>query len=601
MTALTAAVFATLAFLALVSWNTWNVFESFGEISTQQVRLQRLVGTIVHLDEVLTMSARMAAVTGEPRWEARYRQSEPALDAAIKQSIELTADAVAEAAEATDDANRQLVAMENQAFELVRQGRRLEAVQVLFSDVYEANKRRYAGGMQVITASIDERIALDVARAERRVARAGIFAAVSAAILLMAWVAAVGLSRRHRDARGAADEERRQLQERMQHAQKLESLGILAGGIAHDFNNLLTGILTNAGTARDKLASEDPAQCHVAEVIQAAQMAAHLTAQLLAYAGMGRFEIRPLDLSSEVRAIEALLGTSMQRKARLALDLADGLPAIEGDAAQIHQVLMNLAMNAAESLDGEVNVRIRTRAVDVGAIELGQLIPGSRMREGPYVALEVQDSGRGMDAQTRMRIFDPFFTTKVTGRGLGLAATLGIVHGHGGGISLRSSPGEGSEFRVFFPPSDRPAESASGSAPVSSPSPVAHAQILVVDDDLFVRDAVYFSLRSVGHSVLVAEDGRRALEIFRERADEVDLVLLDMTMPGMSGEETFLALREIRPRVRVLFSSGYQDDAPVRRFVSQGLVGFLRKPYDPEGLAAAVAQLLGGVDDRERS
>ncbi len=390
-----------------------------------------------------------------------------------------------------------------------------------------------------------------------------------------------------------AEEQRREFEGQLRQAQKAESLGILAGGVAHDFNNLLTGILSNAGTARRNIPAESPAQRYLAEVIQGSNAAGHLTGQLLAYAGRGRFQVRPLDLSAEVLAIETLLQVSVRGKGRLSLDLAEQLPATEADPVQIHQVLMNLVTNAAESDAAEVPIRVSTRAVELRAEDLHELVSGSEAHLGPYVALEVADAGGGMDAATRERVFEPFFTTKATGRGLGLAATLGIVHGHRGGISIDSKASSGTTFRVFFPashkqvrpiPSDRSGDLS------------GQGVVLIVDDDEYVLQGVYFALEGFGYSAILADSGPKALDFMRDRAHEIDLVLLDLTMPGMNGEETLRALRELQPGIKVLLSSGYDEDHVSQQFRSLRIDGFLRKPYDPEQLAAAVKRILGGTE-----
>ena len=318
-----------------------------------------------------------------------------------------------------------------------------------------------------------------------------------------------------------AEEQRRELEAQIQQAQKAESLGILAGGVAHDFNNLLTGILSNAGTARKNLPAESPSQRYLAEVIQGSNAAAHLTRQLLAYAGRGRFDVRPLDVSAEARAIETLLQVSVRGTGRLSLDLDEQLPAIEADPVQIHQILMNLVTNAAESDAAEVPIRVSTRAVELRTEDLHELVPGSEAQPGPYVALEVADAGGGMDAPTRQRVFEPFFTTKATGRGLGLAATLGIVHGHGGGISIDSKAASGTTFRVFFPVSDKQVRSIPNERLTDSSG---QGVVLVVDDDEYVLQGVFFALEGFGYSAILADSGPKALDFMRDRGHEIDLV-----------------------------------------------------------------------------
>jgi len=403
------------------------------------------------------------------------------------------------------------------------------------------------------------------------------------------WAAVIRSIRRSLPIRAAELAERRALEDKLEYAQRLESLNVLAGGIAHDFNNLLTGILSNAGTARRKLAANDSAQQHLSEIVRGSKLAAHLTGQLLAYAGRGQFQVLARDLTAEVREIQDLLETSARTRAKLDFQLAEDLPAILADPVQIQQVLMNLIVNASESAKGGVEVQIKTQAIDLSEEDIREFVPGTPLKPGRCVALDVTDNGAGMDAETIERIFDPFFTTKSAGRGLGLAASLGIVHRHQGGIRVKSRPGEGTSFRLVFPasgqivrpPAQRPVTDLSG-----------HGVILVVDDDDYILQAVYVSLESYGYSVLLANSGAAAIRIFEDRSDQIELVLLDMLMPGMSGEETYRALRAIRPDVKVLLSTGFAPDEAAQRFTDEGLAGFLRKPYDPDQLAGEVKRII---------
>ncbi len=433
------------------------------------------------------------------------------------------------------------------------------------------------------------RILWDEPRSVRSAQSAIALSMLAGALLVAIWIAVARAIRRSRALHASELGERRALEHKLANAQRLESLNVLAGGIAHDFNNLLTGILSNAGTARRKLAANDPAQQHLSEIVRGSKIAAHLTGQLLAYAGRGQFQVLARDLSAEVREIQDLLESAVRTKAKLRFELAEGLPGILADPIQIQQVLMNLVVNAAESADGEVDVRVETKQIEIAEDDLREFVPGSPLEPGRAVALDVRDNGDGMDAETLERIFDPFFTTKSAGRGLGLAASLGIVHRHEGGIRIRSRPGEGTSACIVFPASDQivrpPVE-----RPVSDLS--GHGVILVVDDDDYILQAVYVALESYGYSALLANSGAAAIRIFEEQSDQIDLVLLDMLMPGMSGQETFAALRRIRPDVKVLLSTGFAPDEAAQRFTDEGLAGFLRKPYDPNQLAGEVQQIL---------
>lgn len=392
--------------------------------------------------------------------------------------------------------------------------------------------------------------------------------------------------------RKRSEEERRKLEKQMQHAQKLESLGVLAGGIAHDFNNLLVSILGNAGLALMQLAPEAPAREAVRAIEAAAIRSAELTKQLLAYSGRGTFVIEPLDLSQLVAEMAHILGVTIPKKVKFRTRLATGLRAVEADAGQIQQVVMNLITNAAEAVgDRAGDIVVSTGEVEADRAYLSDSFLDEHLPEGRYVYLEVTDSGCGMDKETQAKIFDPFFTTKFTGRGLGLATVLGIVRGHGGTIRVYSEPGKGTAFKVLLPASGKAAPPRrDGREMVRTGS----GTVLVVDDEPGVRDVASKMLELAGYTVLTAHNGTAGVETFRERAGEVAVVLLDMTMPDISGEEVFRAIRQIRPDAKVIVSTGYNEQETMSLFRGKGLAGFIQKPYEPAKLIAVVSQAMGG-------
>ncbi|MDK2971371.1 MAG: two-component system, chemotaxis family, CheB/CheR fusion protein [Candidatus Sumerlaeota bacterium] len=373
--------------------------------------------------------------------------------------------------------------------------------------------------------------------------------------------------------------ERRRLEAQVLQSQKLESLGVLAGGIAHDFNNMLMAITGNADLAMQDVEKGHPARECLEDIEVTAQRAAGLCKQMLAYSGKGRFEVQHLDLSDLVREMRGMLDVSLSKKARVQYELASDLPAISADATQVCQVIMNLAVNASEALmDAPGMITFRTYCFSGNAQESAPLDFDGAPVSGPHVCLEVRDTGCGMDEDTRKRLFDPFFTTKFTGRGLGLAAVLGIVRGHSGAIEVASEPGQGTTIRVCFP--------ARG-AHTCTPPPVhrdmggwrGSGTVLLVDDEQIVRTVGSRMLERLGFKVLTAEDGVHAMEVFHAHADEIVLVLLDLTMPRRDGEETFRELRLVAPGVRILMSSGYNEQELIQRFSGQKLVGFIQKPY----------------------
>jgi len=390
-------------------------------------------------------------------------------------------------------------------------------------------------------------------------------------------------------------DENERLHERLVQLAKLESLGVLAGGIAHDFNNLLTVILANAKLTHRALPPESPHASPLEAIIVSSNVASRLTAQLLAYSGKGRLELAPLDLSAHVREMEPLLRGLLGTNVRLQIRLEEALPMIEADASQIQQIVMNLLINAGEALQKQPgSVEIRTGCSQIGDTKPAGLAAGCRVEPGTYVSLEVRDTGCGMDESTVERIFDPFFSRKFAGRGLGLAATLGIVRGHDGALCVVSRPGEGSTFTAYLPVSR-----------LRPPPPSLERRelrgeglILVIDDDEAVCEVAQRSLERFGYSVLVASSARQALRILRRRAAEVDLVLLDLTMPDMDGHEAFGEIRRIREDLKIILVSGYDAKDAAGHFPETGLAGFLQKPFGPEELAGKVAEVLHETEAR---
>ena len=389
-----------------------------------------------------------------------------------------------------------------------------------------------------------------------------------------------------------SEEERARLKEQVLHGQKLESLGILAGGIAHDFNNLLVGVLGNADLARNGLPERSPALDYIAAIEASARRAADLCRQMLAYSGRGHFVVCDVDLGELVNEMSHLLEVSVSKKADVVYEFAENLPAIEADATQVRQVVMNLLTNASEALGSKSGrIEVRTGAAICDRAHLSNTYVDDDLPAGPYIFLEITDDGQGMDEETRVRLFEPFFTTKFTGRGLGMAAVLGIVRGHRGAIDLTSVPGRGTSVRVLFPSLERPAQ-PQASEPVADPGWRGSGLVLLVDDDPAVLDVCVHMLQRTGFDVITARDGREAVALFHDRRDDIDCVVLDLTMPHMDGEETFLELRRMRREVPVILSSGFDDQEIARRYAGEGFAGFLKKPYVRDEVAARVREAL---------
>lgn len=375
-----------------------------------------------------------------------------------------------------------------------------------------------------------------------------------------------------------AESERRNLEERLRHTQKLESLGVLAGGITHDFNNLLVGVLGNADMALRSAEATPDLRRRLERIKTAAVRASELTGQLLAYSGKAPFLVRSLDLGAVVREMSDLMGVSAPKSATLVLDLADQPLGFEGNSAQIRQVVMNLIANAADAVsDAGGTITLRTSVDTLDREALAATYVDNALDAGPYVCLEVSDTGPGMAADTRERLFDPFFSTKAKGRGLGLAAVLGIVRSHCGAIAVVSAPGKGSTFRVYLPKSDQ-------SVAVEAPMPIegwhASGTVLIADDEPRVRQVLAMMLTDIGFQVLEAATATACVSLYREHAGAINAIMVDLMMPGGGGREVVRVLRAEGHRVPIVVSSGYSEEAIGADLRADPQLAFLEKPFE---------------------
>jgi PAS domain S-box-containing protein len=392
--------------------------------------------------------------------------------------------------------------------------------------------------------------------------------------------------------RKKSEQERQSLEAQVQHAQKLESLGVLAGGIAHDFNNILMSVLGNASLALEDISPASPAREGIVNIETAAKRAADLCRQMLAYSGKGRFMAQPLDLGELVVEMGQILEVSISKKAVLRYELAPNLPAIKADATQIRQVLLNLITNASEAIgDKSGIISIRTGAMACDSRYFQDTYIDDKLDDGMYVYIEVGDTGSGMSAETKSKIFEPFFSTKFTGRGLGLAAVLGIIRGHKGALKVYSELDKGTSFKVLFPASEELASTMN----LESSDEIcidSSGAILLVDDEETVRALGKNILTRLGFDVILAEDGKMGVEMYTKHRDEIRCVILDLTMPHMGGEEAFRKIRGIDPEALIILSSGYNAQEVTQRFAGKGLSGFLQKPYLPSDLARTLNTIL---------
>jgi PAS domain S-box-containing protein len=388
--------------------------------------------------------------------------------------------------------------------------------------------------------------------------------------------------------------ERRQAEERLREEQKLQSVGLLAGGVAHDFNNLLTVIMGSASL----VLAQRPTCEHTHAILSAAERAVYLTKQLLAYAGKGQIVVKIVDLTQIVSQSIGLLSASIPKRVSLRFNLSQELPCLEVDPSRMEQVLMNLVINAGEAIpprsDGRIEVA--TSSCEITPDAARQHSKAYDVVPGTYVCLEVRDNGIGMDEATVAQIFEPFFSTKFTGRGLGLAAVYGIARSSKGFIDVQSTPGAGTTIRVFLPASDK-TPSTEHAPSVPNQQPGGHSTILVVDDEEMVRRLACVALGSYGYEVLEAKDGKDALQVLAEAPSLPSLILLDLAMPVMGGDELVPILEEKYPGLKVVLTSGYPEQHARKGFHSGAVAGFLQKPYTVVMLAEKIGAVLGGNPD----
>jgi len=395
-------------------------------------------------------------------------------------------------------------------------------------------------------------------------------------------------------ARGIADrikaeENRRKLEARLRHAEKMEAIGTLAGGIAHDFNNLLMVVQGNVSLMLKGLDPSHPHHNRLKNIEKQVSSGADLADQLLGYARKGRYEVKPIDLNQVVVDMSETFGRT-RKEITITQECAEDLSAIEADRNQIEQILLNLFVNAADAMADGGDLLIRTMNTSHENMKGRPYDP----KPGKYVLLTIADTGSGMDKETQKRIFDPFFTTKEMSRGtgLGLASVYGIVKGHGGYIDVDSEKGRGATFSIHLPASEKEVEKVAG---IDEPILEGSGKILLVDDEELILDVSIEMLRGLGYEVLKAKGGKEAIALYKAHKDEINLVILDMIMPDVDGGKVFDIIKEVNPDVKVLLSSGYSIDGKAEEILSRGCDGFIQKPFNMNTLSGEIRKIL----DRE--
>jgi PAS domain S-box-containing protein len=383
---------------------------------------------------------------------------------------------------------------------------------------------------------------------------------------------------------------RKALEQRVRQAEKMEAIGRLAGGVAHDFNNQLAGVMGCTELLRREIAGNARGMQLVDELTHAVRSASELTSQLLAFSRRGKFLVEPVDLNRSIDEVTKILAHSIDKRVVVETVLHAEPAWTLGDPSQLQNAILNLALNARDAMPGGGTMTLATQAVELDADTITEQQLG--VASGSYVVLTVKDTGVGMDAETQQRVFEPFFTTKEGhgGTGLGMAAVYGTVRNHKGAIRIDSELGRGTVVTVFLPASraGTPARPDTGQlAPM-----ILQGRIVLVEDEPRLRKVTCEMLEMLGCQVVAFADGASALRYQQEHRDAIDLVLLDMVMPELSGSETFSALRAVDPQLAVVIMSGYSQDGGAQALIDAGAVGFLQKPFGMAELAGMVRRAL---------
>ncbi len=597
---------STLYKLQLQTIEQW--LETIEERQPPFLRMLKLRGKIIHIDEILTSSARMAAATGNPKWEKRYQKFVPLLDDSIKEAIHLAPNATAkDVARAIDAANIRLVSMETKAFKLTNEGRRTTAMKLLFSPEYKTQKLKYKNNMNVFYQNLYTKSSKLLAKRERYVYSVMIISIFVIILLIIMWLTIVRVTKKWRDEliqsnknlkllSKSLDEKVKEKTEELVQAQKMESVGRLAGGVAHDFNNILCSIISNVEllqTTDDK----NKLNKFASNIRQAALRASELVQQLLGFARKGKYKEEIINLNEIIIEARNLLYRSVSKTIKIELDLAPALWNVIGDPSQLLQVIMNIGINARDAMPdgGKLAFTSENINADSSYCRLQK-----QLKPGEYVRVTIADNGCGIAKNQLNQIFEPFYTTKDIGKGtgLGLSMVYGIIKNHDGVVTVYSETKKGTVFHVYLP---RNVSQKSYTTVVQNHkektlsdlhNELVTCTILVVDDESSIREVSKEILKNQGAEVMLAETGEQAIELYQQHSQSINAIVLDVILPKTDGVSVFHKLKQINENVKVLFSSGYSITDSIKDLIKEDQVDFIQKPFNAVAFVLRIKHLI---------
>jgi signal transduction histidine kinase/ActR/RegA family two-component response regulator len=596
-----ASIAITLFVIGLLGWNliaSHNLLTSF---KNQELSVERASWKLQLFAETMTMATRVSVLSGNLKWQDVYEETRPKLEKVLQRLPKLLDDPeIVRKTERISGCLQSICRLEEQAFSLIKHGDKQEAIRLMAGWEFTKNQLRFSRLTEQLASLIQARLDQKVSfQKTQNTALIGLTAACLLALILL-WTVTVNRWRSQIRARLDSEKEKRKLQSQLLQAQKMESVGRLAGGVAHEFNNLLQGMLGNVQLLLAKKDPNDPEVKYVQQLNSCIVQSRSIVDSLLTVSRKTEMDFQRLDCNRTIRETVDLLSRSLQKSITISTRLADDLPVIEADPTQLSQILLNLVSNGCQAIpEGKP-----------GTIEIATSFqpdaPDPEAGADDWILIQVSDTGQGMRPEVRERIFEPFFTTRQPGEGtgLGLSTVYSIVQSHRGRIEVSSQPGRGSRFRIHLPLRQPGFEAPEGEIvqaiePDSDRS--ATGTVLVVDDEEAIREITSEHLEQHGFTVIEAENGQTACSVLDQQPESIDVVLLDLGMPGMSGEELIERIHELQDKPKIIVASGYTNHEIAADPLRFGVTDFLRKPFNLETALTAIQSALNSSSPTQSS